>query len=270
MSSDSLDRARVAELLVTHAGGRRRGSGYRVTADAVLTAAHVLEGAVSVQARFEPDLPGEWTADTVSWTVDAASGIAVVTESGVVREMPDGSLEFIHRTFQDHLAAKEVVEEDNLPLLLDNADKPHWHDVVVMAGAHARPSERIWLLRQLLERARTESGHRDALNLLAAAILEQTDVLPQQSGSSPDVREQVNQAMATLIPPPPTGPPPTNSPRPVRSSSACCPTRATSTTNRPCSWCARWPGSPLAGRTRPAPSRRSSSTSTRASAPRAA
>lgn len=123
-------------------------------------------------------------------------------ESGVLREMPDGSLEFIHRTFRDHLAAKEAVEEDNLPLLLDNADKPHWHDVVVMAGAHARPSERLWLLRQLLERAKAEPAHRDALNLLAAAILEQTDVLPQQDGSSPDVRKQVNQAIATLIPPP--------------------------------------------------------------------
>lgn len=44
---------------MTHAGGRRRGSGYRVTVDAVLTAAHVLEDAVSVQVRFESDLPPE-------------------------------------------------------------------------------------------------------------------------------------------------------------------------------------------------------------------
>lgn len=122
-------------------------------------------------------------------------------QSGVVRELPDGSLEFVHRTFRDHLAAKEVVEEDNLPLLLDNADKPHWHDVVVMAGAHARPSERILLLRQLLERGDAEPGHSDALYLLAAAILEQTDVLPEQDGNSPDVRVQVNRAIAKLIPP---------------------------------------------------------------------
>jgi hypothetical protein len=122
-------------------------------------------------------------------------------ESGVVRELPDGSLEFVHRTFRDHLAAKEAVDEDNLPLLLDNADKPQWHDVVVMAGAHARPSERIQLLRQLLARGRAEPGHRDALYLLAAAILEQTDVLPQQTGNSPDVRQLVNDAMAELIPP---------------------------------------------------------------------
>jgi hypothetical protein len=122
-------------------------------------------------------------------------------QSGVVRELPDGSLEFVHRTFRDHLAAKEVVDEDNLLLLVDNADKPHWHDVAVMAGAHARPSERIWLLRQLLERGRTEPAHKDALFLLAAAILEQTDVLPQQDGSSPDVRDQVNADLAELIPP---------------------------------------------------------------------
>src|SRR5262249_7162088 len=79
MSTASLDRARVAELLVTCAEGRRRGSGYRVTGDAVLTAAHVLKGAVSVDVRFEPDLPGEWTATAVSWSADAASDIAVVT-----------------------------------------------------------------------------------------------------------------------------------------------------------------------------------------------
>ena len=78
MSSEGLDRARVAELLVTYADGRRRGSGYRVTAGAVLTAAHVLEGAVSVRVRFEPDLPGEWTADALAWTADAASDVAVV------------------------------------------------------------------------------------------------------------------------------------------------------------------------------------------------
>ncbi|MET7487534.1 NACHT domain-containing protein [Streptomyces sp. NPDC005538] len=122
-------------------------------------------------------------------------------QSGVVREQPDGSLEFIHRTFRDHLAAKEVVDEDNLSLLVDNADKPHWHDVAVMAGAHARPSERMWLLQQLLDRGRDEPGHKDALFLLAAAILEQTDVLPQRDEGSPDVRDQVNDDLAVLIPP---------------------------------------------------------------------
>ncbi|AHH97866.1 hypothetical protein GCM10010174_29880 [Kutzneria viridogrisea] len=121
--------------------------------------------------------------------------------SGLLRELADGSLEFVHRTFRDHLAAKEVVEEENLSLMLDNADKPHWHDVVVMAGAHARPAERSRILVELLERGRGDEEHRDALYLLAAAILEQTAVLPRRDPGTPDVRELVAEAMAELMPP---------------------------------------------------------------------
>ncbi|MFD8966409.1 NACHT domain-containing protein [Streptomyces sp. NPDC059568] len=122
-------------------------------------------------------------------------------ESGLLRELPDRSIEFVHRTFRDHLAAKEVVEEENLNLMLDNADKPHWHDVVVMVGAHARPSERTKVLLSLLDRGRTEPEHRDTLYLLAAAVLEQSAVLPLQDPNSPDVRALVEEAMAELIPP---------------------------------------------------------------------
>ncbi|QXE32988.1 NACHT domain-containing protein [Streptomyces sp. GMY02] len=122
-------------------------------------------------------------------------------ESGLLRELPDRSIEFVHRTFRDHLAAKEVVEEENLNLMLDNADKPHWHDVVVMVGAHARPTERTRVLLNLLERGRSEPEHRDTLYLLAAAVLEQSAVLPRQDPNSPDVRALVARAMAELIPP---------------------------------------------------------------------
>ncbi|GGU53246.1 trypsin-like peptidase domain-containing protein [Lentzea flava] len=78
MSGAPLDRARVAELIVTRAGERHRGSGYRVRGDAVLTAAHVVDGADSVRIRFEPDLPGEWTVDAISWWADPVSDVAVV------------------------------------------------------------------------------------------------------------------------------------------------------------------------------------------------
>ncbi|HET9256078.1 MAG TPA: NACHT domain-containing protein [Pseudonocardiaceae bacterium] len=119
----------------------------------------------------------------------------IAHESGLLRELPDGSLEFVHHTFRDHLAAKEVVEEGNLTLMLDHADKPHWHDVVVMAGAHARPAERELILRELLSHGQTDEEHRDTLYLLAAAILEQS------IERLPDVRALVTEAMAELIPP---------------------------------------------------------------------
>jgi hypothetical protein len=56
---------RVAEILVTLGADEpgRRGSGYRVTARTVLTAAHVVHGAASTQVRFDADRAGEWTAD---------------------------------------------------------------------------------------------------------------------------------------------------------------------------------------------------------------
>ncbi|WP_394615958.1 trypsin-like peptidase domain-containing protein [Lentzea sp. JNUCC 0626] len=78
MSGAPLDRSRVAELIVTRAGERHRGSGYRVRTDAVLTAAHVVDGAESVRLRFEPDLPGERIVAAVSWWADPVSDIAVV------------------------------------------------------------------------------------------------------------------------------------------------------------------------------------------------
>ena len=51
-----LDRSRVAELIVD-AGlkSARRGSGYLVSSAVVLTAAHVVRGAVSVLVRFNAD-----------------------------------------------------------------------------------------------------------------------------------------------------------------------------------------------------------------------
>jgi hypothetical protein len=125
----------------------------------------------------------------------------ITHESGLVRELADGSLQFVHHTFRDHLAAKEVVEEAYLTLMLDHADKPHWHDVVVMGGAHARPAERELILRELLSRGQTDEEHQDTLYLLAAAILEQSPVLSPQDQRSPDVRALVTAAMADLIPP---------------------------------------------------------------------
>ncbi|RLK61867.1 S1 family peptidase [Actinokineospora cianjurensis] len=72
----SAERARVAELIVTGHSGRRRGSGYRVSTGAVLTAAHVVLDAVEVTVRFLSDLPGEWTSPaTVVWS---AGDVAVL------------------------------------------------------------------------------------------------------------------------------------------------------------------------------------------------
>jgi Trypsin-like peptidase domain len=81
--SAGIDPERVAELLVDLGGARlgRRGSGYRVSASAVLTTAHVVRDAAQVRVRFNADRPGEWlTEGTVAWS-DATADAAVVTIS---------------------------------------------------------------------------------------------------------------------------------------------------------------------------------------------
>lgn len=59
-----LEAGRIAEILVTlgTSGPGRRGSGYRVTTQTVLTAAHVVRDWSMVRVRFDADQPGEWSA----------------------------------------------------------------------------------------------------------------------------------------------------------------------------------------------------------------
>ena len=75
-----VDPERVAEVVVTPRGAApdRRGSGYRVTAEAVLTAAHVVHDATGVRVRFDADRSGEWAAEgQVAWS-DPEVDVAVV------------------------------------------------------------------------------------------------------------------------------------------------------------------------------------------------
>ncbi len=70
----------VAEIIVTlDSETRQRGSGYRVGPTAVLTAAHVIEGAMSVRVRFDADRPGEWITETISCWADPRSDLAVLS-----------------------------------------------------------------------------------------------------------------------------------------------------------------------------------------------
>src|SRR5260221_11260324 len=89
-----IDPERVAELLVTlaHPGPGRRGSGYRVSESAVLTAAHVVRDAARGRARFNADRPGEWLTDgRVDWS-DPGIEAALVTITARPQEEPQDPL----------------------------------------------------------------------------------------------------------------------------------------------------------------------------------
>ncbi|MFE0204736.1 NACHT domain-containing protein [Streptomyces sp. NPDC058985] len=121
---------------------------------------------------------------------DAATVLReLLLRSGLLRRPAEGTLDFVHRTFQDYLGARYAVEEGHLDVIAGRAYDPHWEDVIRMAVAHARPGERAVLLRRLL----AEGTPR--LTLLALACLEHATAL------DPMVRAEVEARAGVLIPP---------------------------------------------------------------------
>ena len=122
----------------------------------------------------------------------------LLVRSGLLREPTLGTVEFVHRTFQDYLGAKAAVEDGDFGLLVRNAADHQWSDVIRMAVAHARPRERAGFLRDLLAAAsdeRTDPAASTRIRLLALAGLEHATEL------DPKVRAAVEEQAATLIPP---------------------------------------------------------------------
>ncbi|WP_282090580.1 NACHT domain-containing protein [Streptomyces tendae] len=121
---------------------------------------------------------------------DAATVLrALVLRSGLLRRPGEGSLDFVHRTFQDYLGARYAVEEGHLDVLAGKAGDTQWEDVIRMAVAHARPGERAVLLRRLL------AQDTPRLTLLALACLEHATAL------DPAVRAEVEARAGALVPP---------------------------------------------------------------------
>ncbi|MFR9676113.1 NACHT domain-containing protein [Streptomyces sp. TR06-5] len=106
----------------------------------------------------------------------------LLQRTGLLREQADGAVEFVHRTVQDYLAAKEAVERGDFRLLLEHAHEPEWEEVIRMAVAHARPDECAALLAGLIAPGRV-GMERNRRRLLAAACLEHvTELDPETHG----------------------------------------------------------------------------------------
>lgn len=122
----------------------------------------------------------------------------LLERTGLLREQVDGRVDFVHRSFQEYLAAKQAVDEGDFGVLVSHAHEPQWHEVVVMAAGHASVAGREGLLRGLLTRAGANGvprTHRDLLRLVALACLETSPERP------PELESDIREAAATLLPP---------------------------------------------------------------------
>lgn len=90
---------------------------------------------------------------------ERAMGATDGVELTRLREPAPGAVDFVHRTFQDYLAARAMVQRHDFPLLLAHAHHDDWEDVVRMAVAPARPDE-CGAARRAARPARRHQGRR--------------------------------------------------------------------------------------------------------------
>ncbi|MFJ8733556.1 NACHT domain-containing protein [Streptomyces bauhiniae] len=131
--------------------------------------------------------------------LDEEDGRAVLESlrdrSGILRSPTLGRLDFVHRTFQEYLAAEEAAEEDRIGNLVERAHLDLWRETIIMAAGHANRPQREELLDGILDRAAAEPRHARKLRLLAASCQE---TLPELSEP---LAERVDAAVSALLPP---------------------------------------------------------------------
>ncbi|QNP69987.1 NACHT domain-containing protein [Streptomyces roseirectus] len=119
----------------------------------------------------------------------------LIARSGVLRSPVEGRVDFLHRTFQEYLAAQDAADEDNMGNLVGRAHLDLWRETIVMAAGHGNLRQRRELVGGILDRAEAEPRYRRRLRLLAASCLETMRTVPGE------VVGRLDEAMETLLPP---------------------------------------------------------------------
>ncbi|GAA3425586.1 NACHT domain-containing protein [Streptosporangium nondiastaticum] len=119
----------------------------------------------------------------------------LLQRSGVIREPVPGRIDFVHRTVQEYLAAKQAADDADVEPLVERAHLDQWRETVVMAAGHANAPVRRDLLRGLLDRIDAEDRYGRRLRLLVAGCLETIQELPA------DLRDRLEGCLAAVIPP---------------------------------------------------------------------
>ena len=94
----------------------------------------------------------------------------LLNRSGLLQERTDDTYQFIHRTFQDYLAAKEFIEDDHLRRTAAPRGGGTWQDVILLAAGHCGRRQLGSLVIRLLDvglKYRTGTDDRTSVHVLA-------------------------------------------------------------------------------------------------------
>ncbi|MEX2982898.1 NACHT domain-containing protein [Streptomyces sp. C36] len=85
----------------------------------------------------------------------------LLNRSGLLQERTADSIQFIHRTFQDYLAAKEFQDSDSLDELLGHAPEEQWQDVIRLVIGHCGRSEERRVIKALVMVGKAPKASRE-------------------------------------------------------------------------------------------------------------
>ncbi|WP_159104763.1 NACHT domain-containing NTPase [Plantactinospora sp. BB1] len=120
----------------------------------------------------------------------------LLDRSGVLKDVTEDRISFVHRTFQEYLAAKEIAEENYVDVMVEHATRDMWRETVVMTAGLANSEYRQRLVNRLLDRAETGPPRRARwLRLLAGACVETAPAL------AVDTLNRIDANLAELVPP---------------------------------------------------------------------
>lgn len=119
----------------------------------------------------------------------------MIERSGVLRRPAAGSIDFIHRTFLEFLAAQAVVHVGDIGVLLNHAEDDDWTEVIVFAAGEASEQQRNELLAGLLDKKGEAGQPNHRCYLLALACLETSPSV------TPELMQRLTVALEAVLPP---------------------------------------------------------------------
>jgi hypothetical protein len=139
---------------------------------------------------------GEKLAAMLSAPGDADAVLEhLLQRSGVLREPVPGRIDFVHRTVQEYLTAKQFADDGDFEPLIAQAHKDQWRETIIMAAGHANAPQRADLLTGLLTRIGAEPRNARRIKLLVAGCLETLPAIPGE------LRADVEACLNDLVPP---------------------------------------------------------------------
>jgi hypothetical protein len=120
----------------------------------------------------------------------------LLVRSGVLRSPTAGQVDFVHRTFQEYLVARALMEDDSVGALLREAHDDQWREVVILASGHANRRQRADILVGLLDAGNERPEVRTRFFLLAIACLETARELPPEP-----LMQRLIGSLSEVIPP---------------------------------------------------------------------